>query len=94
MSKKLRIAVPLCGLLAVAVVALFCVSGWAAGEENMQPKTVVVETMNAQGMEAPGKTLETLARFRRSLRGRKIPKRTISHRTTRPLREMAKVPMS
>lgn len=30
MSKKLRIAVPLCGLLAVAVVALFCVSGWAA----------------------------------------------------------------
>ena len=73
MSKKLRIAVPLCGLRAVAVVALFCVSGWAAGEENMQPKTVVVETMNAQGMEAPGKTLETLAPVQTVTQGEENP---------------------
>lgn len=39
----------------------------------MQPKTVVVETMNAQGMEAPGKTLETLAPVQTVTQGEENP---------------------
>ena len=55
MSKKLRIAAPLCGLLAVAVIALFCITGFAAGDEETKPQAVTVETMSAQGIEAPTK---------------------------------------
>ena len=61
MSKKLRIAAPLCGLLAVAVIALFCITGFAAGDEETSAQAVTVETMSAQGIEAPTKNLETLA---------------------------------
>ena len=34
MRNKIRIAVPLCGLLAACVIALFCVTGLAASEDQ------------------------------------------------------------
>ena len=59
MSKKLRIAAPLCGLLAVAVIALFCITGFAAGDEETSAQAVTVETMSAQGIEAHKKSGDT-----------------------------------
>ena len=73
MSKKLRIAAPLCGLLAVAVIALFCITGFAAGDEETKPQAVTVETMSAQGIEAPTKNLETLAPVQNVTQGDENP---------------------
>ncbi len=73
MSKKLRIAAPLCGLLAVAVIALFCITGFAAGDEETSAQAVTVETMSAQGIEAPTKNLETLAPVQNVTQGERNP---------------------
>ena len=73
MSKKLRIAAPLCGLLAVAVIALFCITGFAAGDEETSTQAVTVETMSAQGIEAPTKNLETLAPVQNVTQGEQNP---------------------
>ena len=73
MSKKLRIAAPLCGLLAVAVIALFCITGFAAGDEETSAQAVTVETMSAQGIEAPTKNLETLAPVQNVTQGEQNP---------------------
>ena len=73
MSKKLRMAAPLCGLLAVAVIALFCITGFAAGDEETSAQAVTVETMSAQGIEAPTKNLETLAPVQNVTQGERNP---------------------
>ena len=73
MSKKLRIAAPLCGLLAVAVIALFCITGFAAGDEETSAQAVTVETMSAQGIEAPTKNLATLAPVQNVTQGERNP---------------------
>ena len=73
MSKKLRIAAPLCGLLAVVVIALFCITGFAAGDEETSAQAVTVETMSAQGIEAPTKNLETLAPVQNVTQGEQNP---------------------
>ncbi len=73
MSKKLRMAAPLCGLLAVAVIALFCITSFAAGDEKSSTQAVTVETMSAQGIEAPNKNLETLAPVQNVTQGEQNP---------------------
>lgn len=73
MRNKLRIAVPLCGLLAVLVVAALSITGWAAGEESAGQETVMVETMNVQGIEAPTKNLETLPPVQNVTQGEESP---------------------
>ena len=61
MRNKIRIAVPLCGLLAACVIALFCVTGLAASEDQASARKITVETMEVQGVEAPTKNMETVA---------------------------------
>ena len=73
MRNKLRIAVPLCGLLAVLVVAMLSITGWAAGEESSGRETITVETMNVQGIEAPTKNVETLPPVQNVTQGDESP---------------------
>ena len=84
MSKKLRIAAPLCGLLAVAVIALFCITGFAAGDGETSTQAVTVETMSAQGIEAPTKNLETLAPVQNVTQGEQNPEEEEESTTLAP----------
>ena len=84
MSKKLRIAAPLCGLLAVAVIALFCITGFAAGDEETSAQAVTVETMSAQGIEAPTKNLETLAPVQNVTQGEQNPEEEAENSSLAP----------